>query len=133
MQKATNQEKLAGSHQIQAGSEALIGKMVNELVADSVVSALGHFGGKNVVESLLYILELEHSVNLGTITTGLDGLRSGLNSMFGGAAYVVEERMCAELAKRLGVNQDGKTLESLLPVAQQYAREHFASNSEGRT
>ena len=90
---------------------------LNNLVGEAVLLGLSHFGGRDVVESLIYILELEHSVNLRNVVNELDILRSGLSKMFGDAAYVVEEKVRNNLAKSLGLDPDGRTIEQLVEAA----------------
>ena len=90
---------------------------LNNLVRDAVSQGLAHFGGRNVVESLIYILELEHSVNLRNIVNELDALRLGFEKMFGEAAYVVEEKVRNNLAKNLGLDPEGRTIEQLIEAA----------------
>jgi hypothetical protein len=90
---------------------------LNSLVAEAVFQGLSHFGGRNVVESLIYILELEHSVNLRNVVNELDALRLGFEKMFGDAAYVVEEKVRNNLAKNLRLDPDDRTLEELVEAA----------------
>jgi hypothetical protein len=98
-------------------SELDLQTKLNSLVGEAVFQGLSHFGGRNVVESLIYILELEHAVNLRNIVNELETLRSGLAKMFGNAAYVVEEKVRNNLAKKLGLDPDGRTLEQLVEAA----------------
>jgi hypothetical protein len=90
---------------------------LNELVNDALSQGLSHFGGENVVESLLYILELEHSVDLRNIVRDLNSLQIGLDEMFGSASYVVLEHICADLARKLGLDPTGRTFEQLVEEA----------------
>ena len=101
---------------------------LNNLVLEAVFQGLSHFGGSNVVESLIYILELEHSVNLRNIVNELDTLRSGLAKMFGGASYVVEEKVRNNLAKSLGLDPDGRSLEQLVETAKNLIQQDSAQN-----
>jgi hypothetical protein len=102
---------------------------LNDLVGEAISQGLSHFGGKNVVESLIYILELEHSVDLRNVANELDALRRGFESMFGNAAYVVEEKVRNNLAKNLGLDPDGRTLEELIEAA----RKSLGPNSKEET
>ncbi len=78
---------------------------VNQQVANAVVKGLGHFGAGPVVESLVYILELEHSVDLNSLSNNLDALKvAALQKMFGNASYVIEAKIAESLAKQLGVD-----------------------------
>jgi hypothetical protein len=89
---------------------------LNQQVANAVTKGLGYFGGGPVVESLVYILELEHSVDLNSLANNLDALRAALQKMFGGAAYVIEGKIAESLAKQLGVDPDGKKLDELVKI-----------------
>jgi hypothetical protein len=88
----------------------------NALVAKAVMTGLGYFGAGQVVESLVYILELEHSVDMNSIAGNIDGLRTALSKMFGGAAHVVETKIAEALGKQLGVNSDGKSIEDMIRI-----------------
>ena len=81
-----------------------------------MVTGLGYFGAGQVVESLVYILELEHSVDMNSIADNIDGLRSALSKMFGGAARVVETKIAEALGKQLGVDSEGKSIETLIAI-----------------
>ncbi len=85
-------------------------------MAIAVVKGLSHFGAGPVVESLVYILELEHSVDLNSLANNLDALRDALSKMFGSASHVIEGRISESLAKQLGIDPDGKTLEELVEI-----------------
>ena len=87
---------------------------LNTEVANAVIKGLSYFGAGPVVESLVYILELEHSVDLNSLANNLDALRAALQKMFGGAAYVIEGKIAESLAKQLGVDPDGKKLDELV-------------------
>ncbi|MHB1908796.1 MAG: hypothetical protein ACYCQJ_07975 [Nitrososphaerales archaeon] len=91
----------------------------SQAVKEAVIDGLAHFGGKNVVESLLYILELEHSVDLNDVANQIEKLLAGLDKMFGKASYVIEEKICENLAKRLGLDPEGQSLESLIERVQE--------------
>ena len=81
-----------------------------------MVKGLSYFGAGPVVESLVYILELEHSVDLNSLANNLDALRAALLKMFGGAAYVIEGKIAESLAKQLGVDPEGKKLDELVEI-----------------
>jgi len=53
-------------------------------------------------------------VDLNSLSDNLDALRAALLKMFGGAAYVIEDKITESLAKQLGVDPDGKKLEELV-------------------
>ena len=89
---------------------------LNQQVAKAVSKGLSYFGAGPVVESLVYILELEHSVDLNSLADNLDALRAALTKMFGTAGHVIEGKISESLGKQLGVDPDGKTLEQLVEI-----------------
>lgn len=103
---------------------------LNNLVGEAVSQGLSHFGGDDVVESLIYILELEHSVNLRNIVNQVGEFRKGLTKMFGDAAYVVEGHVCSNLAKTMGLDPEGRTLEELIETARSFVNESYEQNSK---
>lgn len=102
--------------ELRPGEDELETKL-NAIVAECISEGLSHFGGENVVESLLYILELDYSVDLRNIGDDLEALQKGLDKMFGSASYVVRGHICADLAKKLGLDPGGRTLEELVERA----------------
>jgi hypothetical protein len=98
------------------GSAALVEKEVDARMAKAVINALGHFGPPAVVDSLLYILELEHSVDVNSVTNNLPALRLAFSKMFAGAAYVIEGKLVDSLGKQLGIDSEGKTLETMIDL-----------------
>ncbi len=98
---------------------------VDQEFANAIRIGLGHFGPDSLVDTLVYILELEHAVNIDSISNDPASLKTALSRMFGGAAYVVEFKICQAIAKRLGVDGDGKSLDDLISMLK-------AANSEGR-
>jgi len=103
---------------------------LNHQVATAVVKGLSYFGAGQVVESLVYILELEHSVDLNSLANNLDALRAALLKMFGGAAYVIESKISESLAKQLGIDSDGRKLDELLELAKERIQEPSGKKSE---
>ncbi len=101
---------------------------LNQQVAKAVVKGLSYFGAGPVVESLVYILELEHSVDLNSLANNLDALRAALTKMFGSAAYVIEGKIAESLGKQLGVDSDGKSLDSLVDVLRGRIQEFIPQN-----
>jgi hypothetical protein len=87
---------------------------LNRLLKNAVANGLGHFGDASIVESLFYILELEHSVDLTSIASNLPSLFSGLRGMFGAGSTVVENKIREELARQIGVDPSGRTIDSLI-------------------
>ena len=88
----------------------------NANVAKAVMAGLGYFGAGQVVESLVYILELEHSVDMNSIADNIEGLKKALTKMFGSAAHVVETKIAEALGKQLGVDSEGKSIEDLIRI-----------------
>jgi predicted RNA-binding protein len=90
---------------------------VAALIEDSIIAAFHYFGGKKILESILYVLELEHGVNLKSVVGDLKPFKRAMMLMFGTRADLIEMRVTIELAKRLDVNYEGRTLEDLLFMA----------------
>jgi len=103
---------------------------LNQQVANAVVKGLSHFGAGTVVESLVYILELEHSVDLSSLADNLDALRAALQKMFGNAAYVIETKIAESLAKQLGVDPEGKKLDELVEITRERIEEFLPSRKK---
>ena len=101
---------------------------LNQQVAKAVVKGLSYFGAGPVVESLVYILELEHSVDLNSLANNLDALRAALTKMFGSAAYVIEGKIAESLGKQLGVDSDAKSLDSLIDMLRGRIQEFIPGN-----
>jgi hypothetical protein len=87
---------------------------LNQQLAKAVSKGLSYFGAGPVVESLVYILELEHSVDLNSLANNLDALRDALTKMFGSAGHVIEGKIAESLGKQLGVDSEGKSLDALV-------------------
>jgi hypothetical protein len=109
-------QRASGSEDQGTSEDRRLDAARNEQVAKAVVSGLGYFGPGQVVESLVYILELEHSVDLNSIASNIDGLRAALTKMFGGASHVVETKIAEALGKQLGVDSEGKSIEELIRI-----------------
>jgi hypothetical protein len=99
---------------------------LNRQVASAVLKGLSYFGAGQVVESLVYILELEHAVDLNSLANNLDALRAALNKMFGGAAHVIEAKIAESLAKQLGVDPDGRKLDDLVQMLKEKIQDNSA-------
>ncbi|HZW56092.1 MAG TPA: hypothetical protein VFF30_07375 [Nitrososphaerales archaeon] len=97
--------------------------ILNRLLLKAVKRGLAHFGSAEVSDSLLYILELEHSVNVSSLAECIPALRTGLERLFGGAAYVVEQKVRVELASLISTSYEGKTLEQLVEETKKQATE----------
>lgn len=109
----------------ETGLELKLQQSVNKIVREAVLSGFAHFGNKNVVDSLLYILELEHSVNLHNLAFDITSFRSGINAMFGAGGYILEERVSDELARYLGIDKKGRNLETLIVLLIDSTRERL--------
>lgn len=116
-------EELKGLNE--TGRESKLQQSVNKIVREAVLSGFSHFGNKNVVDSLLYILELEHSVNLYNLAFDISSFRSGITAMFGAGGYILEERVCDELARQLGIDKKGRNLETLIALLIDSTRERL--------
>ncbi len=90
--------------------------ILNERFYSAVRKGLAHFGGDGIVESLLYMLELEHSVDLKKVATNTSHFRSALKGMFGTGAYVVENKIRDEFARQEKVVGEGKSLDELVDL-----------------
>lgn len=117
-----NREGISGLTSFE--SEAIL----NEHLCDAVRKGLAHFGGEGIVESLLYMLELEHSVDLKKIATNTSHFRSALTAMFGSGAYVVENKIKDEFARQEKVVGEGKSLDELVDLL----RKEIESKSKGK-
>lgn len=85
-------------------------------VRAAVIAGLRYFASSSTLESLLYVLELEHGVDLLAVSENPKLLRTALSRMFGPAEYVVETKICHELGVRIDVQSEGKTLEDLVAI-----------------
>ena len=103
--------------------------MLGAQVAKAVEGGLAYFGTEAIVESLLYILELDYSVDLNSVALNPGVLRNALSKMFGAAEYVVEAKICQVLSKQLGVDSEGKSFEDLIAVAKTRAEEEILSKN----
>jgi hypothetical protein len=136
LQHANKSKQLQRALDISSSQASAIGApseveiRLNDLVGEAVSQGLSHFGGENVVESLIYILELEHSVQLRNIANQVLELRKGLEKMFGDAAYVIEGHVCSNLAKTLGLDPRGRTLEELVEAARDFVSQNYEQSSK---
>ena len=83
-------------------------------VKEAVLSGLGYFATGTALEILVYILEVEHSVDFNFISENPSTLRTGLSAMFGNAVEVVEARICQALGTKFRIGSVGRTLEEML-------------------
>lgn len=135
MQRATNPPTSSGtetkSEVVTKEESTLYEKALNRQVAKAVISGLGYFGPASVVDSLVYILELEHSVDVNNAANNLDALRVALETMFGGAAYVVDGKIVEALGKQLGVDSQGKTVQAMIVVLKSRIKEFVPELKKG--
>ena len=89
-------------------------RLLDKRVLQATKKGLSYFGGESIVESLLYMLELEHSVDTRRIGTNISQLRAGLVVMFGSGAYLVEKKIHDELANQERIVGSGLSLEELV-------------------
>ncbi len=89
---------------------------VDEEVANAILIGLSHFGSETVVESIVYLLELEHSVDIYSIARDPAPLKAALYQMFGGASFAVEAKICQALGKKLGIESKGMSMENLISM-----------------
>jgi hypothetical protein len=129
LQSASDPSHLPAEKAIKQQSEDQSAAL-NHQVATAVVKGLSYFGAGPVVESLVYILELEHSVDLNSLANNLDALRAALLKMFGSAAYVIESKISDSLAKQLGVDSEEKKLDELVDLAKGRIQEPSGKKSE---
>lgn len=99
--------------------------IVGEQIADAIERGLAYFGTDAIVESLLYILELDYSVDLKSVAFNPNVLRNALLKMFGAAEYVVESKICQVIGKQLGIDSEGKSFEDLIAIAKARAEEEI--------
>lgn len=85
-------------------------------VKDAVLAGLSHFATGAALEALVYLLEVEHSVDFALIADNPAVLRRGLTAMFGSTEEVVEARICQALATQFGVIGPRGTLEELISM-----------------
>jgi hypothetical protein len=82
----------------------------------AVMVGLGYFATGAALEILVYILEVEHSVDFNSIADNPGALRKGLFAMFGSAGEAVESRICQAIGMHFRVGSEGKTLEDLISM-----------------
>ena len=85
-------------------------------VSESIVKALSHLGPKEVVESVLQILEQEHSFAMRDILRDPKAFRAGVEDMFGEGAYVIDRIVCMQLARDLKIRYEGIGFEELISI-----------------
>jgi hypothetical protein len=93
--------------------------IVDQELARAIRTGLGHFGPESLVENLVYMLEVDYSVDINSVSSDPASLKSALSKMFGGASYVVEYKICQALARQLGIDGEGKSLEQLIELLKQ--------------
>ncbi|MDG6998556.1 MAG: hypothetical protein JRN15_05515 [Nitrososphaerota archaeon] len=82
----------------------------------AVLSSLAHFAPQRSLEAIVAILEQEHSVNFERLAEDIGILRIALTKMFGNGESVVEARISKALAKDVGVEFEGKSLDEIISL-----------------
>jgi hypothetical protein len=97
---------------------------INKEVKSAVLAGLGYFATGPTLEVLVYLLEVEHSVEFNSIAENPGLLRKGLSAMFGSAVEVVEAKICQALGRRFQISIDDKSLDDLISIirSQELAR-----------
>lgn len=87
---------------------------LNVHVKRAVLSGLAHFAPQRSLEVIVAILEQEYSVDFERLAENTGTLKFAFTRMFGGGAPVVEIRISKELARDMGVEFDGRSLDELI-------------------
>ncbi|MDG6906947.1 MAG: hypothetical protein JRN20_14325 [Nitrososphaerota archaeon] len=83
-------------------------------VREAVIAGLSHFATGTALDALIYLLEVEHSVDFNFVSDNPTILRSGLIKMFGSAEEVIESRICEALRTHFQIATSGKLLEEVI-------------------
>jgi hypothetical protein len=103
-----------------------------EIIRDSVRTGLTKLVGTEAAESILYIIELDFGINMASILDEVVDFRVALYEMFGSSALTIEDRICLELASRIGVNGQDRSLVELVSFAREYIFQTENSNDGGK-
>lgn len=112
----TSNEKNEATTESERACEVLNTKL-NDLLRRAVYESLCHFGGDRAAESLQYIMELEHSVDIKNPLDNIQSMRLGLKAMFGKAYIVIKDQTRGNLAKQLRLALEGRSIEQLIEEA----------------
>jgi hypothetical protein len=106
------------SKEVLAGNESRVetDPVAIKQVTESIVKALSYFGSKQVVESILQILEQEHSFAMRDILRNPKGFRVAVEGMFGEGSHVIDKIVCIQLARDLKIRYEGIGLEELIAL-----------------
>jgi Na+-transporting methylmalonyl-CoA/oxaloacetate decarboxylase beta subunit len=89
---------------------------IDQKVKNAILAGLGYFATGSVLEILVYFLEIEQSVDFGTVVANPKPLRAGLSAMFGSAEDVVETKICQALGRQFRIDIEGKSLEDIVSI-----------------
>lgn len=87
---------------------------MNRAMKQAVLSGLAHFATKQSLEVLVAILEQEHAVDFQKLAEDTGALRVALEELFGSGASVVEARISQGLAREIGIEYDGSSLDQMV-------------------
>ncbi|GEM_PF-1954606 len=92
----------------------------SEILVDSIREGLRYFGGNDVMNGILYVLEIDYGLTMPKIVQNISLLKENLERMFGDSSSVIEDRICIQLATRLGIDHSGRSLVELAAFAYQF-------------
>jgi hypothetical protein len=98
--------------------------LINQEVRKAVITGLGHFASGSALESLLYVMEQEYSVDFYAIADNPKVFRSGLSGMFGSADRIIETRICQALGSQFQTDSEGRSLEDLISILKTFEPKH---------
>lgn len=87
---------------------------INFELRRAVLSGLAHFATRQSLEVIVAILEQEHAVDLQRLAEDTGSLRSALTKMFGSGQSIVEGRISQALAREVGIEYDGRSLDEMI-------------------
>ncbi|HKW05046.1 MAG TPA: hypothetical protein VJN71_07090 [Nitrososphaerales archaeon] len=98
-------------------------------LSNSALRALSFFGSKRIVDSVLDILELEHSISINDVSRRPEVFENGIEAMFGSGSSVILKILRREIAKDLGVLPEGRTLDQLVEFAREKQKSEIKQTS----
>lgn len=98
-------------------------------LSNSALRALSFFGSKRIVDSVLDILELEHSISINDVSRRPKVFEHGIEMMFGSGSSVILKILRREIAKDLGIAPEGRTLEQLVEFAREKQKSEIKQTS----
>lgn len=87
---------------------------LNNIMKRAVLSGLAHFAPRQSLDIIVAILEQEQAVDLQRLAEDFSPLRSALTKMFGSGRSIVEARISQDLAKEIGIEYDGSSLDEMV-------------------